>query len=401
MSDRDDLGLLAPAERDLRLDLMRGIGQWMVFLDHIPYDIVSWLTLRNYGFSDAAEFFVFISGYTAGFVYGPAVANRQYLAASKRLLKRAWQLYIAHIFLFLFFIAQIARAARRFDNPMYGNEYNIFLFLEHPDVMIGQALMLKFKPVDLDVLPLYIVLVLALPAILWGLYKRPGLTLLGSAIFYVLARVFDWNLPSFPSGNWYFNPFAWQLLFVFGAWCGVTKAEKIAPLIKSRAVMALALAWIAFSFLIVMTWHVPWLDAMVPRWMIHIIYPIDKSDLDMFRLVHFLALAVVFVRYVPRRWPGLRSRALRPLILIGQNSLPIFCLGVFLSFAAHWFLVQIEGDVTAQILVSLAGMMIMVAVAWVLNKFKALPDHFALPKAAAPEQAVRRALPRGPSNSPA
>src|ERR1700732_3666193 len=124
----------------------------MIFLYHIPDDFVSWLTLRNYGFSDAAEFFVFISGYTAGFVYGPAMAHGQVLAATKRLLKRAWQLYVAHIFLFLFFVAQISRAARRFDNPMYGNEYNIFLFLEHPDIMIGQALALKFTPGDLAVL---------------------------------------------------------------------------------------------------------------------------------------------------------------------------------------------------------------------------------------------------------
>jgi hypothetical protein len=387
MADRNGVGLLAVAERDLRLDLMRGIGQWMVFLDHIPYDIVSWLTLRNYGFSDAAEFFVFISGYTAGFVYGPAMAYGQYFAATKRLLKRAWQLYVAHIFLFLFFVAQIARAARRFDNPMYGNEYNIFLFLEHPDVMIGQTLMLKFKPVDLDVLPLYIVLVLALPMILYGLVKIPRWTLLASAVLYVLARMFDWNLPSFPGGNWYFNPFAWQMLFVFGAWCGLTKAAEIAPLIKSRAVEILALAWIAFSFLIVMTWHIPALGALVPQWMIHIIYPIDKSDLDMFRLIHFLALAVVFVRYIPRQWPALHSSILRPLILIGQNSLPIFCLGVFLSFAAHWFLVQIEGDILAQILVSVAGMAIMVGAAWLLSKFKAVPDHFEVSSPAAPETA--------------
>jgi hypothetical protein len=387
MADRNGVGLLAPAERDLRLDLMRGIGQWMVFLDHIPYDIVSWLTLRNYGFSDAAEFFVFISGYTAGFVYGPAMAYGQYFAATKRLLKRAWQLYVAHIFLFLFFVAQIARAARRFDNPMYGNEYNIFLFLERPDVMIGQTLMLKFKPVDLDVLPLYIVLVLALPMILWGLVKIPRWTLLASAVLYVLARMFDWNLPSFPGGNWYFNPFAWQMLFVFGAWCGLTKAAEIAPLIRSRAVEILALAWIAFSFLIVMTWHIPALGALVPPWMIHIIYPIDKSDLDMFRLVHFLALAVVFVRYIPRQWPALHSPILRPLILIGQNSLPIFCLGVFLSFAAHWFLVQIEGDIPAQILISLTGMAIMVGAAWLLNMFKAVPDHFEASSTAAPKTA--------------
>ena len=387
MADRNGVGLLAPAERDLRLDLMRGIGQWMVFLDHIPYDVVTWLTLRNYGFSDAAEFFVFISGYTAGFVYGPAVAYGQYFAATKRLLKRAWQLYVAHIFLFLFFVAQIARAARRFDNPMYGNEYNIFLFLEHPDVMIGQTLMLKFKPVDLDVLPLYIVLVLALPMILYGLVKIPRWTLLASAVLYVLARMFDWNLPSFPGGNWYFNPFAWQMLFVFGAWCGLTKAAEIAPLIKSRAVEILALAWIAFSFLIVMTWHIPALGALVPQWMIHIIYPIDKSDLDMFRLIHFLALAVVFVRYIPRQWPALHSPILRPLILIGQNSLPMFCLGVFLSFAAHWFLVQIESDILAQILVSVAGMSIMVGAAWLLSKFKAVPDHFEAADTVAPKAA--------------
>jgi hypothetical protein len=387
MADRNGVGLLAPAERDLRLDLMRGIGQWMVFLDHIPYDIVTWLTLRNYGFSDAAEFFVFISGYTAGFVYGPAMAHGQYFAATKRLLKRAWQLYVAHIFLFLVFVAQIARAARRFDNPMYGDEYNIFLFLEHPDVMIGQTLMLKFKPVDLDVLPLYIVLVLALPMILWGLIKAPRWTLLASAVLYVLARMFDWNLPSFPGGNWYFNPFAWQMLFVFGAWCGLTKAAEIAPLIRSRAVLIAALAWIAFSFLIVMTWHVPALGAMIPKWMMNIIYPIDKSDLDMFRLIHFLALAAVFVRYIPRQWPALHSRILRPLILIGQNSLPIFCLGVFLSFAAHWFLVQIEGDILAQILVSVAGMAIMVGAAWLLNMFKAVPDHFEPSKTVAPETA--------------
>ncbi|MGO9359198.1 MAG: OpgC domain-containing protein [Xanthobacteraceae bacterium] len=385
MADLDNTGLVGPAYRDLRLDLMRGIGQWMVFLDHIPYDIVSWLTLRNYGFSDAAEFFVFISGYTAGFVYGPAMAHGQFLGATKRLLTRAWQLYIAHIFLFMVFIAQIARAARRSDNPMYGDEYNIFLFLEHPDVMIGQALMLKFKPVDLDVLPLYIVLVLALPAILIGLTRLPYLTLLGSVVLFILARIFDWNLPSFPGGNWYFNPFCWQMLFVFGAWCGVGGAAKIATFVRSRVVLYLALAWIAFSFVIVMSWHIPGLEAAIPKWMIKIIYPIDKSDLDMFRLIHFLALAVVFVRYVPRDWHGLHTKWLRPVILVGQNSLPIFCLGVFLAFGAHWFLAQINGDVTAQILVSLAGMATMVGAGWLLNRFKAVPDHFAHPQAIAPE----------------
>ena len=84
MITRDQSALLAPVERDLRLDLFRGIGLWMIFLDHIPHDVVAWLTLRNYGFSDAAEFFVFISGYLVGWIYGPIVAGGWFVAALKR-----------------------------------------------------------------------------------------------------------------------------------------------------------------------------------------------------------------------------------------------------------------------------------------------------------------------------
>ena len=109
MTSREKEYLLFPHERDLRLDFFRGIGQWMIFLDHIPFDVVNWLTLRNYGFSDAAELFVFISGYTAGFVYGPAMREGRTFAATARLLKRVWQIYVAHVFLFVFFIATSPR----------------------------------------------------------------------------------------------------------------------------------------------------------------------------------------------------------------------------------------------------------------------------------------------------
>src|SRR5437879_9908013 len=106
-------------ERDLRLDLFRGMGLWMIFLDHIPHDIVAWLTLRNYGFSDAAEFFVFISGHPLGYIYGPIVSGGNFLAATKRLVMRAWQMYVADILLFLISTAHIAGADRKFDNPEY------------------------------------------------------------------------------------------------------------------------------------------------------------------------------------------------------------------------------------------------------------------------------------------
>src|SRR5260370_8097487 len=99
MANQDTIPLSRAVERDLRLDLFRGMGLWMIFLDHIPHDVVAWLTLRNYGFSDAAEFFVFISGYLAGYIYGPIVRGGQFLPATKRLPIRSSQFYSPHIFL--------------------------------------------------------------------------------------------------------------------------------------------------------------------------------------------------------------------------------------------------------------------------------------------------------------
>src|SRR6201999_2380808 len=96
----------APAStgRDLRLDLFRGVALWLIFLDHIPQNVVNWFTIRNYGFSDATEIFIFISGYTAAFVYGRAMRDRGIVVASARILRRAWQIYVAHIFLFTIFM---------------------------------------------------------------------------------------------------------------------------------------------------------------------------------------------------------------------------------------------------------------------------------------------------------
>src|ERR1700684_1541457 len=161
------MALPKPGERDLRLDLFRGLALWLIFLDHIPSNIVSWVTIRNYGFSDATEIFVFISGYTAAFVYGREMDNRGFIVASARILKRVWQIYVAHIFLFVVYMAEIAYVAASFDNPLYGEEMGILNFLKQPDVTMIQAMLLKFKPANTDVLPLYIVLLGGFPPMLW------------------------------------------------------------------------------------------------------------------------------------------------------------------------------------------------------------------------------------------
>jgi hypothetical protein len=105
-------------ERDLRLDLFRGVALWFIFLDHIPANIFSWITIRNYGFSDATEIFIFISGYTSALVYGRAMRDRGSIVGAAKILRRVWQLYVAHIFLFAVYVAQVSCVTASYDAPI-------------------------------------------------------------------------------------------------------------------------------------------------------------------------------------------------------------------------------------------------------------------------------------------
>ena len=223
--------------RDLRLDLFRGLALWLIFLDHIPSNIVNWITIRNYGFSDAAEIFVFISGYTAAFVYGRAMQERGVIVASARILKRAWQVYVAHVFIFVIFMAEIAYLTRASTTRSTSKRWACSISCKQPGETLIQALLLKFKPNFMDVLPLYIVLLLAFPPVLWLLLRQPTVALaaVGRALCAV-QRYLSWNLPAYPTGTWFFNPLAWQLIFVFGAWCGVGGADADRPFLRSRVV---------------------------------------------------------------------------------------------------------------------------------------------------------------------
>jgi hypothetical protein len=360
----------AASVRDLRLDLFRGLALWFIFLDHIPGNVVNWLTIRNYGFSDAAEVFVFISGYTAAFVYGRIMIQRGFLIAGARIWKRAWTVYVAQIFLFAVFMAEISYVSRTFDNPLYLEEMNIFEFLREPDVTLIQAFLLKFTPVFMDVLPLYIVLLLAFPIMLWTLLTYPYVALAVSAVVYAVSLRFGWNFPSYPSGGWFFNPLAWQLIFVFGAWCGIGGPSRSGLTLRSNLLFWSAVAYLGFAFLIVLTWYFPALQAYVPRVLSEVMYPLDKTNLDILRFAHFVALAIVMVRLVPVDSAWLKSWLAWPAIVCGQHSLEIFCLGVFLSFAGHFATVEISASILAQVLISLTGIAVMIASASVFSWYK-------------------------------
>src|ERR1700694_4458348 len=261
--------------RDGRLDLFRGLANWAIFLDHIPHEVLSSITTRNYGFSDAADLFVLISGYTAALVFGRIMIERGYVAATSRLVRRASELYTAHIVVVSIYIALIAWVSRELQDPDDLNQFNVAVFMSKPLGEFIQALVLRYKPVNLDVLPLYILLLGTFAPALWLMVRKPTLTLAGSMVVYLAARHFGWNLPGSPSGLWYFNPFAWQFLFVLGAWIAVGGAQAIQSVIRTRTVFCLAITYIFFAFVVTMATHAPALGNLLPHW---ILQPFDPND---------------------------------------------------------------------------------------------------------------------------
>jgi hypothetical protein len=366
---------IAHTGRDIRLDLFRGLALWFIYLDHIPNNIVSWLTVRNYGFSDATEIFVYISGYTAVIAYSRMMTREGWPKAAMRIYRRVWQLYVAHILLFVAFTAQIAYVSIARDTHGLIEEMQLLGLGENPYRAILEAVLLKFRPVNLDVLPLYIVLLAAFPFALPALLRWPYAVLAASFGLYGATCHFDWNLPAYPEGKvWYFNPMAWQVVFYTGAVAAV-----VAPSLQRldrwrREVSVVALLFMVFSAFIVLSWQYNSLERLIPEWLARQIYPIDKTNIDILRFLHFLALAW-FVRLAVR--PNahyLKSPLLVPIRRCGEHSLQIFCLGTFLALSAQIVVDHYENSALSQVAVSLGGIAIMCGAAYVAAWFKATPS---------------------------
>jgi hypothetical protein len=371
--------------RDLRLDLFRGVANWAIYLDHIPDNVVNWITTRNYGFSDAADLFVFISGYTASFVYARMMLERGFVVGATRLTKRVWQLYVAHIILFVIYIAAISYLALRFGDSSLINEFNVAGLVDNATETLRQGLFLKFKPVNLDVLPLYIVLMGLFPPVLWFMLRQPNLTMAASIVLWLVSRQMGWNLPAYPAGTWYFNPYCWQVLFVFGSWCALGGARKNANIINSPYTLYFCIAYLILGLVMTMAGKFPDFGALFPDWLYSMFNPNDKTNLAPYRFLHFVVIVIVVIRFIPKDWPALEWKVFDPVIVCGQQSLAVFCVGVFLSFVGHFELSMSSGSLFAQIFVSVTGIAIMTIVAYYISWSKRQDKP--LPKAPAPKAA--------------
>jgi len=362
----DAIAIRSLTDRDFRIDLFRGLALWWIFLDHVPETYLNRFTPKNFGFSDAAEILVFLSGLASGSVYGGVARQSGVAAASLRVLRRALEIYAAQIVTVVILLAEISFLAVR--QPSLLDHANLAVFVEHPAETLFQTLMLRYSPVDLDPLLLMAVLHFALVLILPAMIRWPTAVLIVSAMVYFLAHWFDWSIPAYPRGVIYFNPLDWQLLYVIGIWWGMKHAEERPAILKSRFLAGLAVVYLLFSFFITLGWHFHSLEAYVPTAIVRMIYPIDKGDLDILRLLHFLALALLCWRLLPCNLPALRTHFFRPLVQCGEYSLVVYCVSVLLSFAAHAILSAGWNNLASQTLVSLVGITIMASVAGLLAR---------------------------------
>lgn len=348
--------------RDLRIDACRGIALWFIFLDHVPNNIASWLTLRNYGFSDAAEVFMFLSGVTCALAYSRALRHEGWSGVINRTLRRSWDIYVA--FLLLMLASAILVHLVGGDRP--ADESNTRILLDKPGATLAHAAILLYRPVNTDVLPIFVLFHLLFAPLLWLLLRAPNVTLGASLALYALVHVFGWTVPAWPNSHWAFNPVAWQFLIVLGAWW-IIEGKRIKPWATSRAALVLAGSYLLFSLVIALSWHIKPLEALLPQALMTLFQPTDKSNLDPLRLLHFLAIAILAVWLIPRNWRGLATPVMRAAIQCGQNSLPIYCLGVLLAFASHMALLEISNGFAMQIALSVGGIMAMTATATLLN----------------------------------
>ena len=354
--------------RDLRIDFFRGLALWWIFTDHIPANWIAQFSLRNFALSDATEIFVLLAGYAAGMAYGRSMDRDGWLFSAADVLRRAGVLYIAHIFLFVVFSAQVSYSATRFDRADYLDEIHLDVLAEAPYEAMLQALILAFQPAYLNILPLYVAL-LGFFAFTIPLLRRPILYGALSFSVYAVARLYEINLPSWTGGGWYFNPLAWQFLFVIGAILSYRKLPSPKrPWLLDVLAGLILLYGVALVWLV---WPYPEVEARFPERAAWFLVSIDKEALHPMRLFSILSLMWLASRYVSRDASWLTSIGARPFVLCGQHSLPVFCSGIFLSFLARLAMEE-RSDWIVQAAVNLGGGVLMVGVgalaAWYRQK---------------------------------
>ncbi len=344
--------------RDLRVDVLRGVALIMIFIDHLPDNPLSLVTLHTFGFCDAAELFVFLSGFSSMVAYGRSFARHGVLIGLRRVFLRCVRLYMFQAALLLVVLAGPGLHHFAIDPK------DAVSHLRNGLDSLRHGLTLQAQPPGLNILPLYIVL-LGLFPLIYGLIRiGPTVALLASGALWLGVNLDpSINLPNWPDGGgWYFDPFAWQFLFVIGISSAQLLRRYGGNLPDPLWLRATALGYLGFALIAVAPWEAWGWSSLHP---IAIDTP-DKTVLAPLRLVNVLAIIVLTLGSARFRAVAERP-ALRLFVVCGRNSLEVFSLGTVLAMIGQQLFRTYGETVTMQLLINGGGVTLMIALAVVLE----------------------------------
>jgi hypothetical protein len=369
--------------REHRVDFLRGIALATIFINHIPGNVLSHFTPVNFGFSDAAEIFVTLAGFAAAQAYFPTYAKGDRLAATLKSWRRAWLLYLCHIASTIACVAILAAAAILFARPGYLADtieplyLNVApLFTDPPRGYIGLAT-LGHQLGYFNILPMYMVLLFAMPAIMALALHGLVPLVTASVALWIAAGTFAVDLPNYPTpGGWYFNPFAWQILLVGGFALGVAWRQRLNVKLPPWLVV-IAVGYVILAGIV----RVNQLWAYFPALPLPpLIWGFEKGYVALPRLLHGLALLVILLG--TPLWSLLRRiPTSSPFHAMGRNALAVFCWGEILCLVATIARFELGGGIAVDLALVVAHFAVIASFATILDRLRSL-------KAAKPGDAI-------------
>ena len=353
----------APTKRDARVDVLRGFALLTIFIDHIPRNGPALFTLHSLGFSDAAEIFVLLAGYSSMVAYGGLFQRVGTWLTLLRIARRCLRIYLFQAGL-LFSTLIIVRVWMDATGlvPRFGVRPLLEMGLWQG---LLRGLALNALPNYLDILPLYIVLLALFPVIHYGMRRGVWGVLALSATFWLAANVdHHLNLPNAVAvdDGWYFNPFAWQFLFVIGA--ALALALKARDGLLPRRTWATCAAWAYLGFALLQGGS--WSEWGLPDLRPFAIDQPDKGHVVPLRLIDMLALTyLLFSSEAVRRLSS--HRLLHPLDACGRHSLEIFAAGCLAALIGRVLYRSFDAVWPLQIAVNLSGIVLMLGLGLLLD----------------------------------
>ncbi|MBX9698966.1 MAG: OpgC domain-containing protein [Acetobacteraceae bacterium] len=314
--------------RDTRLDIMRGWMQVSIFISHVVGSLFYWSIHAAWGLSDSSEQFIFLSGFTLGSVFTLKAARDGFPAARADMLQRARKLYVTHLTVFAMFAALVFAAGMQLLPGEVGRLHWSFL-AEQPWFAVPAAALTLYQPDFMGILPTFVWCMLLLPGFLWLTDRVGAWALLLSVLAYAGVQLGVWATPAPFDNGIAFDPLAWQLLFLTGAWFGRRALVGGAAVERNGALMLGAVAVVLFGLWARLVEH-----GFVPGPELAVAALMHKEALALPRLLHALALAYLVAVLMPREARWMRGAPAQAMAAIGRHSLQVFCLGLFLAWGA-------------------------------------------------------------------